>query len=88
MIVLAFSVSSDITKWYYLSDQKAIGGLIIIYTVSKPIRRRTPTFNATIKLQNEMARKVTLENTQKNKTYVCGADVAYRNNIAYCCCWY
>ncbi|HYA83146.1 MAG TPA: endonuclease V [Candidatus Bathyarchaeia archaeon] len=44
----------------------------------------TPTFNATIRLRNEMAKKVILDNTQKNKTYVCGVDVAYRNNIAYC----
>jgi deoxyribonuclease V len=43
----------------------------------------TATFNATITLQNEMAKKVILENTQKNKTYVCGVDVAYKN-IAYC----
>jgi deoxyinosine 3'endonuclease (endonuclease V) len=44
----------------------------------------TPTFNATITLQNEMAKKVILANSQKNKTYICGVDVAYRNNIAYC----
>ncbi|MGA9149654.1 MAG: endonuclease V [Candidatus Nitrosopolaris sp.] len=44
----------------------------------------TPTFNSTITLQNELAKKVILESSQKNKTYICGVDVAYRNNIAYC----
>jgi deoxyribonuclease V len=44
----------------------------------------TPSFNSTITLQNEIAKKVILESSQKNKTYICGVDVAYRNNIAYC----
>jgi deoxyinosine 3'endonuclease (endonuclease V) len=44
----------------------------------------TPTFNASMALQNEMAKKVILENSRKNKTYICGVDVAYDNNIAYC----
>lgn len=44
----------------------------------------TPTFTTTMKVQNEMAKRVILENTQKNKIYICGVDVAYRDNIAYC----
>ena len=40
---------------------------------------------ATIRVQNEMAKKVILENTLKKEIiYICGVDVAYRNNIAYC----
>lgn len=38
----------------------------------------------TVELQNEVAKKVILENTQKNIDCICGVDVAYRNNIAYC----
>jgi deoxyribonuclease V len=38
----------------------------------------------TVELQNELAKKVILENTQKNIDCICGVDVAYRNNIAYC----
>jgi deoxyribonuclease V len=38
----------------------------------------------TVELQNEVAKKVILENTQKNIDSICGVDVAYRNNIAYC----
>ena len=37
-----------------------------------------------VELQNEVAKKVILENTQKNIDRICGVDVAYRNNIAYC----
>ncbi|MDQ6862825.1 MAG: endonuclease V [Thermoproteota archaeon] len=40
---------------------------------------------ATIRVQNDMAKKVIWENTLKKEIiYVCGVDVAYRNNIAYC----
>lgn len=40
---------------------------------------------ATIRMQNEMAKKVISEHAQNDElTYICGADVAYRNNIAYC----
>jgi deoxyribonuclease V len=40
---------------------------------------------ATIRVQNEMAKKVISENTLKKEIiYICGVDVAYRNNIAYC----
>ena len=40
---------------------------------------------ATIRVQNEMAKKVISENTpNKEIIYICGVDVAYRNNIAYC----
>ena len=40
---------------------------------------------ATIRVQNEMAKKVISENTLKKQIiYICGVDVAYRNNIAYC----
>jgi len=36
-------------------------------------------------MQNEMAKKVISEHTQnKEIIYICGVDVAYRNNIAYC----
>jgi deoxyribonuclease V len=36
-------------------------------------------------VQNEMAKKVISENTLKKEIiYICGVDVAYRNNIAYC----
>jgi deoxyribonuclease V len=38
----------------------------------------------TIRLQKEIADKVKFENNQKNIIYICGVDVAYRNNIAYC----
>jgi deoxyribonuclease V len=38
----------------------------------------------TVELQIEVAKKVTLENTQKNIDPICGVDVAYRNNFAYC----
>jgi len=40
---------------------------------------------ATKNVQNEMAKKVISENTpNKEIIYICGVDVAYRNNIAYC----
>jgi deoxyribonuclease V len=40
---------------------------------------------ATIRIQNEMAKKVISENTpNKEIIYICGVDVAYRNNVAYC----
>jgi deoxyribonuclease V len=40
---------------------------------------------ATIRMQKEMAKKVISENTQNDELiYICGADVAYRNNVAYC----
>jgi deoxyribonuclease V len=40
---------------------------------------------ATIRMQKEMAKKVISEHTQNDELiYICGADVAYRNNIAYC----
>ena len=40
---------------------------------------------ATIRVQNEMAKKVISENIpNKEIIYICGVDVAYRNNIAYC----
>ncbi|HET7147152.1 MAG TPA: hypothetical protein VFI73_01520, partial [Candidatus Nitrosopolaris sp.] len=40
---------------------------------------------ATIRVQNEMAKKVISENTLKKQIiYICGVDVAYRNNVAYC----
>jgi deoxyribonuclease V len=40
---------------------------------------------AAIGVQNEMAKKVISENTLKKEIiYICGVDVAYRNNIAYC----
>ncbi len=40
---------------------------------------------ATINVQSEMAKKVISENTLKKEIiYICGVDVAYRNNIAYC----
>ncbi len=40
---------------------------------------------STIRMQNEMAKKVISEHTQnKEIIYICGVDVAYRNNIAYC----
>jgi deoxyribonuclease V len=40
---------------------------------------------AAISVQNEMAKKVISENTLKKEIiYICGVDVAYRNNIAYC----
>ncbi len=36
-------------------------------------------------MQNEMAKKVISEHTHNNEIiYICGVDVAYRNNIAYC----
>ena len=36
-------------------------------------------------MQNEMAKKVISEHTHNDELiYICGADVAYRNNIAYC----
>jgi deoxyribonuclease V len=36
-------------------------------------------------MQNEMAKKVISEHTRnKEIIYICGVDVAYRNNIAYC----
>lgn len=36
-------------------------------------------------MQKEMAKKVISENTQNDELiYICGADVAYRNNVAYC----
>jgi deoxyribonuclease V len=36
-------------------------------------------------MQKEMAKKVISEHTQNDELiYICGADVAYRNNIAYC----
>ena len=38
----------------------------------------------TIRVQNEIADKVKFENNQKNIIYICGVDVAYRNNMAYC----
>ena len=39
----------------------------------------------TIRMQNEMAKKVISEHTHdKEIIYICGVDVAYRNNIAYC----
>jgi deoxyinosine 3'endonuclease (endonuclease V) len=38
-----------------------------------------------IRMQNEMAKKVISEHTNnKEIIYICGVDVAYRNNIAYC----
>jgi len=40
---------------------------------------------AAISVQNEMAKKVISENTLKKEiSHICGVDVAYRNNIAYC----
>ena len=40
---------------------------------------------ATTRMQNEMAKKVISEHTHNDELiYICGADVAYRNNIAYC----
>ena len=40
---------------------------------------------ATLRVQNEMAKKVISENIpNKEIIYICGVDVAYRNNIAYC----
>jgi deoxyribonuclease V len=40
---------------------------------------------ATLRVQNEMAKKVISENSpNKEIIYICGVDVAYRNNIAYC----
>ena len=40
---------------------------------------------STIRMQNEMAKKVISEHTHNDELiYICGADVAYRNNIAYC----
>jgi len=40
---------------------------------------------STIRMQNEMAKKVISEHTNnKEIIYICGVDVAYRNNIAYC----
>ncbi len=45
----------------------------------------TPTYLAAmIRMQNEMAKKVISENTQKSIIYICGVDVAYMNSIAYC----
>ena len=38
----------------------------------------------TIRVQKEIADKVKFENNQKDIIYICGVDVAYRNNIAYC----
>lgn len=38
----------------------------------------------TIRVQKEIADRVKFENNQKNIIYICGVDVAYRNNIAYC----
>ncbi len=37
-----------------------------------------------IRMQNEMAKKVISENTQKSIIYICGVDVAYMNSIVYC----
>ncbi len=40
---------------------------------------------ATIRMQKEMAKKVISEYTQNDELInICGADVAYRNNVAYC----
>jgi len=40
---------------------------------------------ATINVQSEIAKKVISENIpNKEIIYICGVDVAYRNNIAYC----
>ena len=38
----------------------------------------------TIRVQKEIADKVKFENNQKDIIYLCGTDVAYRNNVAYC----
>jgi deoxyribonuclease V len=38
----------------------------------------------TIIVQREIADKVKFENNQKDIIYICGIDVAYRNNVAYC----
>ena len=55
-----------------------------ITCLTRGLSMSTPTFTTTMKVQNEMAKRVILENTQKNKIYICGVDVAYRDNIAYC----
>jgi deoxyribonuclease V len=38
----------------------------------------------TIRVQKEIADNVKFENNQKDIIYICGIDVAYRNNVAYC----
>jgi len=38
----------------------------------------------TIRIQREIADKVKFENNHKDIIYICGIDVAYRNNVAYC----
>jgi deoxyribonuclease V len=42
------------------------------------------TLTETIKVQKEIADKVKFESNQENIIYICGVDVAYRNNVAYC----
>ena len=42
------------------------------------------TLTETIRVQKEIADKVKFESNQENIIYICGVDVAYRNNIAYC----
>jgi deoxyribonuclease V len=64
---------------------------LAIYACGKPriIRKHEQLHNvrkyANIRVQNEMAKKVISENTLKKEIiYICGVDLAYRNNIAYC----
>src|SRR5215469_17953388 len=38
----------------------------------------------TIRVQKEIADKVKFESNQESIIFICGVDVAYRNNIAYC----
>jgi len=42
------------------------------------------TLTETIRVQKKIADKVKFESNQENIIYICGVDVAYRNNIAYC----
>jgi len=42
------------------------------------------TLTETIRVQKKISDKVRFESNQKNIIYICGVDVAYRNNVAYC----
>jgi deoxyribonuclease V len=51
---------------------------------SLEVRGTRKDLTESIRVQKEIADKVKFENNQKNIIYICGVDVAYRNNIAYC----
>jgi deoxyribonuclease V len=42
------------------------------------------TLTETIRVQKKIADKVKFESNQENIIYICGVDVAYSNNVAYC----